>query len=475
MSSSGILQCFQWSRSVTCRVLFLQPQNPMLRNLRLNLFPSYLSRSYAISTLPPPRHTSPDESASSNWKKLTSITAKRLPTAILAKIFVTGFLGFISVDLLYAWYRNWHNERLITNTIEKGTRPETDVSDDEFVPRPLVVERLKRIFQPYKNQSFYHMVCGEHGTGKTTLTRISAKEVGQGVIYVDIPANIMQLGEAIGKAINFSFEEDISFTAQLLRKILGDTSKKIDYPEWVRALDAFKHASIIYKKKYGKPPIIVYDNISQLVYKNPEILDILQDDAKNNADDRKYIAVFVSSEGSVPRRMESRNSWSRAKKPVMEIGDLSEKESMDYLVNKRKISSSEANKIYELVGGRIVELKTVADDFLAGQSFKVIKQQILREVEKKFQSAQLLQKQPHHEVGKHIISALLDSKELSFTAFMEFFNKYEDANEVLETNVFAYHPEKNTVTFQSQSVEYYIRENTNIYQIRPWFTFLKKI
>ncbi|CAJ0754671.1 22624_t:CDS:1, partial [Entrophospora sp. SA101] len=78
MSSSGILQCFQWSRSVTCRVLFLQPQNPMLRNLRLNLFPSYLSRSYAISTLPPPRHTSPDESASSNWKKLTSITAKQL-------------------------------------------------------------------------------------------------------------------------------------------------------------------------------------------------------------------------------------------------------------------------------------------------------------------------------------------------------------------------------------------------------------
>jgi hypothetical protein len=74
----------------------------------------------------------------------------------------------------------------------------------------------------------------------------------------------------------------------------------------------------------------------------------------------------------------------------------------------------------------------------------------LREVEKKFQSAQLLQKQPHHEVEKHIVSTLLDSKELSFTTFMEFFNKYEDANEVLETNLFAYYPEKNTVTFQSQ-------------------------
>jgi hypothetical protein len=57
----------------------------------------------------------------------------------------------------------------------------------------------------------------------------------------------------------------------------------------------------VYKKKYGKPPVIVYDNVRRL---NPEILDILQDEAKDNADSRKYITVFVSSEGSVPRRME---------------------------------------------------------------------------------------------------------------------------------------------------------------------------
>ena len=60
----------------------------------------------------------------------------------------------------------------------------------------------------------------------------------------------------------------------------------------------------MYKAKHGKPPVIVYDNVSRLVNKSPEILDILQDDAKDNADNRKYVAVFVSSEGSVPRRME---------------------------------------------------------------------------------------------------------------------------------------------------------------------------
>ena len=67
---------------------------------------------------------------------------------------------------------------------------------------------------------------------------------------------------------------------------------------------AFKRASAVYKKKYGNPPVIVYDNTSQMLNENPKILDILQDDAKMNADERKYIAVFVSSEGNVPRRMQ---------------------------------------------------------------------------------------------------------------------------------------------------------------------------
>ena len=69
-----------------------------------------------------------------------------------------------------------------------------------MVPRLIIVEHLKNILQPYKNQSFYQVVCGGHGTGKTTLIRIASREVGQvkdknkviqdggmGVIYVDIP------------------------------------------------------------------------------------------------------------------------------------------------------------------------------------------------------------------------------------------------------------------------------------------------
>ena len=74
----------------------------------------------------------------------------------------------------------------------------------------------------------------------------------------------------------------------------------------MRALEAFKSASAVYKKKNPchQPPVIVYDNISRLIHIDPKILDFLQDDAKDNADDRNYITVFVCSEDSVPRRME---------------------------------------------------------------------------------------------------------------------------------------------------------------------------
>ena len=92
-----------------------------------------------------------------------------------------------------------------------------------------------------------------------------------------------------------------------------------------------------------------------------------------------------------------------------------------------------------------------------------IKKKLFMKVNNKLKTAKLLENYEHHEVGKRIIKTLLDSKELSYIAFEKFFKKPEEANEVLESNVFAYHSEKNTVTFQSRSVECYIRENADIF------------
>ncbi|CAG8460330.1 10615_t:CDS:2 [Acaulospora morrowiae] len=427
---------------VNHRVRCLQSPSLMLRNLRPDLSQLSPLRPYTNSS--PSPHASLEESKSSFYmKKSTKYIAKRLRTAISANIKVTGLVGLISVDLLYAWYRNRCNERLLNETVEKGTRPEINVLGYELVSRPLVVDRLKKIFQPHRNHFFNHMIYGEPGSGKTTLTRIASNEVGHGVIYVDVPANFNEFGEAFRKAINFRFDERISFTEQLMRKILGKTNDKLKVSEWERALKAFKRAGAVYKAKHNKPPVIVYDNVGRLVNKNPEILDILQDDAKDNVDDRKYITVFISSEWNVPRRMQARSYCSRAEKPI-EIGDLSREESLDYLINKcgiktvkkGKVDTSEAERLFDLVGGRILDLKCVADKYLEGESIEVIEQNILIEVGKKIRTAKLLENAKHYEVGKRIINALLLSKELSLTTFEEFFNKPEQAKEVLKTNTY---------------------------------------
>ena len=78
-----------------------------------------------------------------------------------------------------------------------------------------------------------------------------------------------------------------------------------------------------------------------------------------------------------------RSAWTRARTP-MEIGDLSEKESKEYLIKrctieKRegskvikecKIKDEQVNELYKLVGGRIVNLNAVVSQFLAGESLE---------------------------------------------------------------------------------------------------------
>ncbi|CAB4391745.1 unnamed protein product [Rhizophagus irregularis] len=134
--------------------------------------------------------------------------------------------------------------------------------------------------------------------------------------------------------------------------------------------------------------------------------------------------------------MMSRGAWSRAIAPPMEISDISEEESMNYLIEKPR------------------------------RSIEVIKKQKLIEIEQKFSSAKFLKRQKYHEIGKRAINALLDSKEININIFIDFFEnndeECEEYQEVLGANVFAYHLSSNTVTFQSRSVEFYIRENSNL-------------
>src|SRR5438046_3185295 len=104
-------------------------------------------------------------------------------------------------------------------------------------------------------------------------------------------------------------------------------------------------------------PVLIIDNANKI---EVEQLKKLQDYAKNATDDKIATVVFVTSEGNVPHIMKARSSWSR-RGWICEISDVSENEAFEYLEKKRKIDKKNAVDIYNLVGGRMIDLSFAAD------------------------------------------------------------------------------------------------------------------
>lgn len=69
---------------------------------------------------------------------------------------------------------------------------------------------------------------------------------------------------------------------------------------------AFFAAGSKFKKEFIVIPVIIIDNANRLAITQPELLEILQDHAKNAADNNSITFIFVSSEWLVPRKMMGR-------------------------------------------------------------------------------------------------------------------------------------------------------------------------
>jgi hypothetical protein len=54
-------------------------------------------------------------------------------------------------------------------------------------------------------------------------------------------------------------------------------------------------------------PVLIIDNANRLAQKQPELLNLFQDYAKDTADKGTVSVVFVLSEGRIPGRMEGKS------------------------------------------------------------------------------------------------------------------------------------------------------------------------
>ncbi|CAG8734345.1 14477_t:CDS:1, partial [Funneliformis mosseae] len=181
------------------RVRCLQLPGLMLRNSRPYLFHSSSSKNFKNIKNAETGHkteavcsNAPEKKLATSLKeqvqkKFTGISKKLNPDTPPSGKNIWNFIrdnwkqvlgAGILADFLFALAVNKISKYRVNSALKNGTRPKSKVLE-EFVPRPQISEILKKIFQPNEHQSFYHVVCGEHGTGKTTLTRMEAKNVGK--------------------------------------------------------------------------------------------------------------------------------------------------------------------------------------------------------------------------------------------------------------------------------------------------------
>lgn len=94
-------------------------------------------------------------------------------------------------------------------------------STDDYVGRSDVDDVLKKILTD-PNVDCYWIVSGEHGTGKTTTVQNVCREIGKGIIYVDIPENIGLFNHSFAQAIGvFYHQQDDGWLSYFHKFYLG--------------------------------------------------------------------------------------------------------------------------------------------------------------------------------------------------------------------------------------------------------------
>jgi hypothetical protein len=93
----------------------------------------------------------------------------------------------------------------------------------------------------------------------------------------------------------------------------------------------------------------------------------------------------------------------------------------------------------------------------------VLKQSALIAVDSDYEDTGLLHDTPQREAGLKVIHALLNlKKSLPVEKFRELVPDRKIQADLLQQQVFAYHPSNNTITFQSRIAETFARERLKV-------------
>jgi len=165
----------------------------------------------------------------------------------------------------------------------------------------------------------------------------------------------------------------------------------------------------------------------------------------------------VASEGNTPRQVRGISDSSRLGR-IIEISDLSKEDTLKYL-DFLKVEFDKA-KIYDLAGGRLVLLNNIIQNLNRGQVYEDIRRDLIGTVRQEFYNSKVLPlTTPERRKNWEGIVALAKSPDrvMPFDAFME----QVPQADLLDGNIFAYHPSEQTISFQSRPVELFVEQKIN--------------
>jgi hypothetical protein len=135
---------------------------------------------------------------------------------------------------------------------------------------------------------------------------------------------------------------------------------------------------------------------------------------------------------------------------------VSREEALQYL-KLRKIDEEQAAQIHELVGGRMIHLKSIADDIKSNRTLEDVRSAIFSKAKGQLASAEMLSGSRYYKDGAKIVHELIKKGSISEDTYYSLVGR-DTGNKLLETNIFAYHFNSGEITFQSTVMKRYCEE-----------------
>ena len=362
----------------------------------------------------------------------------------------------------------------VLQTFESGGKPGWDEGfgkdDDAVVKRPDVEKKLKELFYPNSRvggdlDASYVLIVGEPGTGKSTAVRRVVREHKgiNGAIYVNVPDDIRYFGGVVASAVGMP-DITVDIKSGIIRRVNQETKEVRELPlseepsaTWARASVVIQGAAIKFLHKHNRPAVLIIDSAERLAKKNPEFLANLQDFAKDRTDEGSLRVVFVSSDGSVLEQFQRRSAKSRMRKPF-EVGDISDKEAVEFLTRKGVEQEKAEEAVRDITGGRFELL----NDYLSVSTGNDARRQELFDETKK--SLRLAGLSAHHELFRTLVL----QKFVRDDPARDLCGDQHDQilRTLLDKNIIAAHPDL-TFTFHSRHVESFFKQEVETQSDSP--------